>query len=194
LNYTLGQKLKLAIWLFFTKMLIPSARLIRFPIDIRGKQGIFFGKHLTTGKNCRIEAYPESDKKVLIFGNNVQLNDNVHIAARSHVYIGDNVLIASRIFISDITHGSYRNGVTQSSPESIPATRDLTSTPVIIEENVWIGEGVCVLPGAHIGKGSIIGANSVVSKKIPSGCIAVGIPAKVIKKYNYQNNEWEVCH
>jgi lipopolysaccharide O-acetyltransferase len=63
--------------------------------------------------------------------------------------------------------------------------------PVIIEDNVWIGEQVSVLLCVTIGRGSINGANSVVSKSIPSGCIAVGIPARVVKKFNYNNSQWE---
>lgn len=59
-----------------------------------------------------------------------------------------------------------------------------------IGENVWIGENVIVLKGVTIGKGSIIGSASVVTKSIPEGCIAVGSPAKVIKKYNEERQEW----
>ncbi|MBL4677498.1 MAG: hypothetical protein JKY70_15040 [Mucilaginibacter sp.] len=64
--------------------------------------------------------------------------------------------------------------------------------PVIIEDNVWIGETVSVLPGVTIGKGSIIGASAVVTKNIPPYSIAVGNPAKVIKTYNFESNSWEI--
>jgi lipopolysaccharide O-acetyltransferase len=67
----------------------------------------------------------------------------------------------------------------------------LYSSPVIIEENVWIGEYVSILPGVTIGRGSIIGSMSVVNKNIPAFCIAVGAPAKVIKRYNFTTNKWE---
>lgn len=63
-----------------------------------------------------------------------------------------------------------------------PNLRPLVSKgPIIIEENVWIGEMVCILGGVHIGKGSIIGAGSVVTKNIPPYSLACGIPAKVVK-------------
>ena len=63
------------------------------------------------------------------------------------------------------------------------ANRDLhIKGPVLIEDSVWIGDNVVVLSGVTIGKGSVIGANSVVTKDIPPYSMAVGCPAKVIKK------------
>ena len=55
---------------------------------------------------------------------------------------------------------------------------------VVIEDNVWLGDNVCVLPGVTIGKGSVIGANSVVTHSIPPYSIAVGTPAKIVLKDN----------
>jgi len=55
---------------------------------------------------------------------------------------------------------------------------------------VWIGEFVSILPGVKIGKGSIIGANTVVTKSIPENCIAIGAPAKIIKSYNFDLKRW----
>jgi lipopolysaccharide O-acetyltransferase len=72
-----------------------------------------------------------------------------------------------------------------------PQKRPLNSLPVIISKNVWIGESVSILPGVRIGKASIIGANSVVTKDIPDYSIAAGNPAKVIKKYNFATRCWE---
>lgn len=62
--------------------------------------------------------------------------------------------------------------------------------PVVIESNVWLGDNVVVLPGVTIGSGSIIGANSVVSKDVPKNTISVGVPAKVIKEYNFDKEMW----
>lgn len=174
-----------------TKFSIPSARLLRQPIDIRGKKGIDFGKKLTTGYHCRLESFCERGKKSLVFGNNIQINDFVHIAALNEVRIGDNVLIASKVFITDLEHGSYAGNENDSSPDSIVKERPLCSKSVIIKDNVWIGEHVSILPGVTVGENSIIGANSVVTKSIPANSIAVGIPAKVIKQYNFETKRWE---
>ena len=176
-----------------TKLLYPNARIIRFPIDIRNKKNIDLGKNLTTGIGCRIEGFPISDacEVVLKFGENVQMNDYVHITAAKSVEIGDNVLMASKIYISDCSHGSYLGDSNDSSPLTSPIDRPLSVKPVKIENNVWLGEYVSVLPGVTIGQGTIVGANSVVSKSLPPNVIAVGAPAKPIKKFNFETNQWE---
>lgn len=174
-----------------TMFVFKKARLIRFPFDVRGKKYIDIKNGFTTGFGCRIEAYPVTNEQVLFIGENFQMNDYVHITAREKVVIGDNVLLASKIYISDCSHGSYSGDKFDSSPESIPHDRPLFSKPVVIEDNVWLGEFVSVLPGVTIGKGTIVGANSVVSKSLPPYVIAVGTPAKPIKKYNFETQRWE---
>jgi acetyltransferase-like isoleucine patch superfamily enzyme len=119
------------------------------------------------------------------------MNDYVHITAMESVKIGDNVLLASKIYISDCAHGSYSGDKNDSHPAIAPDKRPLYSKPVLIEDNVWLGEFVSVLPGVTIGKGTIVGANSVVSKNLPPYIIAVGTPAKPIKKFNFETNKWE---
>ena len=184
--------LKLILSYLNTKFFYNKSRLIRFPFDVRNKSNINFGIGLTTGVGCRIEAFPQiKDKIVLTFGNNVELNDYVHITAMENVVIGNNVLLASKIYISDCVHGSYAGNENDSNPNIIPSERKLFSNPVFIEDNVWLGEFVSVLPGVKIGKGTIVGANSVVSKSLPDYVIAVGSPAKPIKKFNFQNSRWE---
>lgn len=186
--------LKMCWFYVFTKIFFSGSRIIRLPIDVRNKRFIDFGKKLTTGFGCRLEACPPDKSlniKTLVFGDSVQMNDYVHITAMESVKIGNNVLMASKIYISDCSHGSYAGDTNDCNPKSIPIDRPLFSKPVIIEDNVWLGEFVSVLPGVIIGKGSIIGANSVVSKNIPPNVIAVGIPAKPIKKYNFETQKWE---
>lgn len=172
-----------------TKIFFPKARLIRFPFVCRHKISINLGRNLTTGRNCRIEATSSAAIKKIMLGDNIELNDNVHITGKGSVIVGNNVLIASKVYISDCCHGGY-GGDYHSEPETIPKVRDLTQKNVVIEDNVWLGENVCVLPGSHIGFGSIIGANSTVIGFIPKNCIAVGSPAKVIKAYNPKLKQW----
>jgi len=175
----------------YTKIFFPTARIIRLPFDIRNKKKISIGKNFTTGKGCRIEAiYSQKIKKIIFIGNNVQINDYVHIGAAELLVIKDNVLIASKVFITDHNHGNY-NFLHSDAPSVNPIDRKIFSNPTIIEENVWIGESACILPGVTIGRGSIIGALSVVTKNIPPNSIAVGSPAKVIKIFNNNSNKWE---
>lgn len=183
--------IKLSINLLKTKLFFPKARLIRFPFDIRGKKYIKYGKNFTTGTGCRIEAYKFfNDSPELIIGNNVQINDYVHLACGQSLIIEDDVLIASKVYISDINHGNY-SGENQSFPEEKTKNRKIFSKTVKICENVWIGENAIILPGIEIGKNSIIGAGSVVTKNVPENCIVAGNPAKIIKKYNFGNKKWE---
>ena len=162
---------KLGMNVIKTKIFFPKARLIRFPFDIRGKKYIKYGKNFTTGTGCRIEAY-KFDGKV------------------PNLEIGDNVLIASKVYITDLNHGNY-SGKEQSNPQEIAKERKIYTKPVKIENNVWIGENVSILPGVEIGENAILGANSVVTKNVPKNSIVVGNPAKIIKVYNKNTGKWE---
>ena len=187
-RYALFGSLYLAFCAALTKLRYPNARLIRFPFDIRQRSRIFWGKNFTTGRNCRIEV--ESPNGIIQIGDNFQMNDYCHIAALESVTIGHNVLIASKVFISDLNHGNYSEPLPQDNPEIPPANRLRYAQPVVIEDNVWIGDGVCILAGARVGRGSIIGANSVVTGEIPANSIALGIPARVKKSFNATTGTW----
>lgn len=191
-GYTILGLGKLLFSYIITNFFYSKSRLIRFPFDVRNKSNIDFGIGLTTGVGCRIEAFSKIKENIVLqFGKNVQINDYVHITAMESVKIGSNVLLASKIYISDCSHGSYCGDENDSPPNTIPATRTLFAKPVLIEDNVWLGEFVSVLPGVTIGKGTIVGANSVVAKSLPANVIAVGSPAKPIKKFNFQTSRWE---
>ena len=151
-----------------------------------------FGVSLSIGRGCRIDAFDNGrGEPSLAFGNNVQLNDYVHIVAMDKVTIGNNVLMASHIFISDNSHGSYKGDDSDSCPTVPPIRRDYPTNPIWIGDNTWIGEGVMIMPGTKIGKGCVIGAHSIVRSEIPDYSIAAGNPAKVIKRYNFDNKRWE---
>lgn len=141
-----------------------------------------------------MEVFPQhkTDSPLLRIGENVQINDYVHIAAARSVIIGSRVLIASKVHITDHNHGCYDETSGQlDSPNVPPSERPLFCKAVIIEDDVWLGESAVVLPGVTIGRGSIIGALSTVTKHIPAYSIAVGSPAKVVKRYNLENKTWE---
>lgn len=191
-HYTFWDKVELAWFLLRTKLIDRNIRLIRFPFVLRGRQFVDFGKQLTTGYWCRFEVFPiNNDKnKRLILGNNIQMNDFVHICALEHVEIGDGCLFASHVYISDNSHGRYSGGISESSPNVAPDHREYITAPVKIGKNVWLAEGVIVMPGVSIGDGCIIGAHSVVNKDIPAASIAVGSPARVVKKYDFEKKSW----
>ena len=190
-TYSLSTKLKLAYWLVKTKLICKNARLIRFPFDIRGQKFINLGHQLTTGVNCRLEAFSNDNLPTMLLGTGIQINDYVHICAMENVTIGNNVLIASHVYISDNSHGSYKGNLNDSHPDIAPKDREYITSPVKIGDNVWIGEHVVILPGVTIGKGSVIGANSIVTKNVPEYTIAAGLPAKPIKEFNLTKQIWE---
>lgn len=126
----------------------------------------------------------------MFFGSDVQINDYVHINAMCKVEIGNNVLIASHVYISDNSHGIYKGSPKDSRPDVPPIKRDYYIKPVSIGNNSWICEGVLILPGVKIGIGCILGAHSVVNKNVPDYSIAVGNPAYIIKRYDFSRNGW----
>ena len=180
--------LRLTIDLIFSKIMFPKARIIRRPYYIRNEGTFVYGRGFSTGPGLTIEVFGENAK--LEIGRNMMAYHNLHIGALESVIIGDDVLIASGVYISDHNHGSY-SGEFQSSPFEAPVKRSLTSSPVIIGNNVWIGERASILPGVSIGDGVIIGAGSVVTKSLPNFVIAAGVPAKIIKRFDTEKNIWK---
>ena len=190
-EYSILDMLKMIFFLLRTKLIDRRARLFRFPMVIRGRKNIDFGERLTTGVGCRFDIFPSGDGVTLKFGKDVQLNDYVHIVGMKSIEIGNNVLMASHVFISDNSHGSYKGDDNDSDPNIPPTERNYGLAPIKIGNNVWIGEGVMIMPGVTIGDGCVIGAHSIVSKDVPAYTIAVGTPAKVIKKYDFNLRHWE---
>ncbi len=155
---------------------------IEYPVVTLGEQHITIGNNLSCYARLRLEAYARhlgnEYQPTIIIGNNVSLNYDCHIAAINRVEIGDHVLIGSKVHITDHFHGE----VNRAALLTPPAQRKLISKgPVIIENNVWIGEGVVIMPNVTIGENAIIGANAVVTHDIPANCVAAGVPARVIR-------------
>lgn len=192
-RYSFLDKLQLVWWWFLTKLIDRRCRLVRRPFTLRGGAMVDLGTMLTTGVGCRIEAFRTGDdeKKKIRFGHRVQINDYVHISALDSVTIGDDVLVASHVYISDNSHGEYgkfEKGGT--SPETPPCERPYYVSPVNIGARVWLGEGAMVLPGVTIGDGAIVGAHSVVNTDVPVNTIVAGAPARAIKQWDSAQNKW----
>ena len=175
-------------WLFHTRVAIP--------LDARtgGEECIRMGKDCHFGTHLWLEAVTEYEGKKLhpeiILGDRVSIGEFVHIGATTRIEIGDDVLMGSKIYITDHNHGVYA-GAVQSSPDEPPSKRVLTEgRPIRIGARVWIGEFVTILPGVTIGEGSIIGTHSTVTHDIPKNSIAVGSPARVIKQWDATQEKW----
>jgi acetyltransferase-like isoleucine patch superfamily enzyme len=136
------------------------------------------------GNNCIVEDFATVNNGVgdVFIGNNVGVGlSNVIIGP---VKLGNYVMLAQNIVISGLNHG-YEN-VTMP-----PRIQKVVTKQITIEDEVWIGANCVITAGVTIGKHAIIGAGSVVTKDIPQFSVAVGNPARVIKKYNFETKSWE---
>ncbi len=110
----------------------------------------------------------------ILIGNNVNIGRYCIISSWYKIVIEDNVLFSSMIWITDHQHEfDLRSPVNHSNSNNLK--------PIIIKSGTWIGNKVTIMQGVTIGKNCVIGANSVVTKNIPDGCVAAGVPAKIIK-------------
>ncbi len=155
---------------------------IEAPYKVINPQYIFISNNFHSWHHCRIEAIDHYEdvnySPKISIGSNVSIGPYFHIGCINEVTIGDHVLIGSKVFITDHAHGSAQYDDIDLAPER----RKLSSKgAVIIENNVWIGDGVCILPNVKIGKNAIIGANSVVTQNVAPNTIVGGVPAKLLK-------------
>ena len=155
------------------------------PFVMSGHKYIFIEENFRARARLQLEAVSmhlgNKYQPHIKIGKNVSINYDVHIACINNIVIGDNVLIGSKVLITDHFHGQ----AIKSEITTPPSERYLyTKGPVVIQDNVWIGEQVVILPGVTIGKNSIVGAGSVVTKSVPDNCVVAGNPSKVIKRLN----------
>ena len=165
---------------------ICNGSVIRYPsIRIEGP-GISIGQNSYIGKNAVITTWRTKlyEKPQIIVGNGTNIGQNCHITAINRIEIRS-IKEFNRKRMNNLEGSELSKEM-----KSDPNTRILVSKgPVIIEDNVWIGDKATICPNVRIGEGSIIGANTVVTKSIPSYSVAVGNPARIIKSFdNYVAN------
>ena len=154
---------------------------IRRGLRVNRPKNIVLGNHVMIGRLSRLSCY--DDGKINI-EDRCYIGQFFSVMAGGNVTIKQDTLIASYVAIIGENHSM--------NPECGVKYGDqpLIKQNVEIGENCWIGEKVVILPGVKIGEWSIIGAGSVVNRTIPAYSIAVGNPAKVIKKYDFDIKEW----
>ena len=118
--------------------------------------------------------------KVLIGNNSIIGLSNVIIGP---VTVGNNVLFAQHVVLSGLNH-NYQD------VSKAPVEQGITTREIIIEDNVWIGANTTITAGVSIGKHSVIGAGSVITKNVPPYSVVAGNPGKILKQYNIEQNTW----
>ncbi len=158
------------------------------------------GKRVTIRPRTRIDILPFNK---CVIGNDSTIEDfstinngvgDIRIGERTRigmsnvligpVTIGNDVMFAQNIVLSGLNH-SFED---ISLP---PSVQKVSTAEIIVEDEVWIGANAVITAGVRIGKHSVIGAGSVVTKNIPPYSVAVGNPAKIVKQYNPENKKWE---
>jgi len=178
----------------------PKNVRIDLPRTIVNPEKMFLGNDIWLGPGSLLIAitrYPTApmqhpEKKLfnqrfepkITIGNRVTSTANLQIAAMEEIVIEDDVLFASNINITDGLHG-YENA-----NEPYKYQKMFRIAPIRVKRGCWIGQNVVILPGVTIGEFTIIGANSVVTRSIPDRCIAVGSPARVVKKWDETTQMW----
>jgi acetyltransferase-like isoleucine patch superfamily enzyme len=134
------------------------------------------GGSIVIGKNCEIHDF----SMILTSGGDISIGDNCSVNPFTIIYgvggasIGNNVRIAAHTVIVPGNHNPGNDDL------SI-CQAGITKKGVRIDDNVWIGAGVRILDGVHIGRNTIVGAGSVVTNSLPPNATVVGVPAKVQK-------------
>jgi len=160
-----GKKIK---FLGFSRISRAHKSQITIGNNCKFRSGYFFNK-MGINKKCYLATLKEGAE--IVIGDNVGMSGAV-VTSAGKVSIGNNVLLGAESFITDYDwHGTKFD------------MRSRPSAPkeVVIEENVWIGYNAIVLKGVRIGKNSVIGANSVVTKDVPENVIAAGNPCRIVK-------------
>lgn len=148
---------------------------------------VWLGAHVYIGRNDRIEGVPYYNGRtytpLIILHDRVSIQQNSHLTCAEKIEIGANTAIAANVTITDINH-PYED-ITK------PIERQpLDVKPVTIGEDCKIYNNCVILPGVNIGKHCCIGANSVVTHDVPDYSVAVGSPARVIKRYSFEEKKW----
>lgn len=171
------------VYKLLLKKLGPSSRLVKCKID--GPSRISIGTKVFINAYGWLACEPLTGNKdcSLSIGDGTYIGRFSHIYATSSIRIGNKVLLADKVYLSDNLHG-HKN-------ISIPVIDQPVEqiNPVVIEDGAWIGENACII-GASVGKNAVIGANAVVTKDVPDFCVAVGAPAYIIKRYDFELKDW----
>lgn len=168
-------------------------RLFGFAYLKRGKGSVIYRSvrkdlppfnRFSLGKYSVVEDFSCLNNAVgdLIIGNYTRIGLRNTIIGP--VYIGDHVNLAQNVTVTGLNHNYLDT-------EKRIDEQGISTEPVTIEEDVWVGANSVILPGVTLGKHSVVAAGSIVSHSVPPYSVCAGCPAKVIKTYNFETKKWE---
>jgi acetyltransferase-like isoleucine patch superfamily enzyme len=151
--------------------------VLMLPLRVSGERRIYVGDRVYVGAGSWLQTLPDgnSEAVAISIGSGTSIAGNCVISAVRQVVLEEDVLFARNVYVSDHIH-KY------SQPEVPILDQGVDKiSPVLIKRGAWLGQNVVVCPGVTIGRGAVVGANSVVNQDIPDYCVAVGAPARVLK-------------
>jgi acetyltransferase-like isoleucine patch superfamily enzyme len=157
------------------------------PLRFANLRFIHLGDGVTINRDCWIHALspgPDAPEPRLQIGAFSSIGMGATISAAREVVLGRRVVLARNVYISDHSH-AYEDVTRAVLDQGIS---DIS--PTWIGDDTWLGQNVCVLAGVHIGRHCVIGANSTVTRDIPDYSVAVGSPARVIRQYDTERQQW----
>lgn len=156
------------VWLGPGSLLQPVRRFPRPPLWPRSKP----------------QTFEQTFEPRIVIGNRVTSSGSLTLAAHESIVVEDDVMFAANVHLTDGFHGF------ENADEPYCYQPIFRIAPIVIKRGCWIGQNAVILPGVTVGEMSIIGANSVVTKDIPARSIAVGAPARVIRKWEEGSRKW----
>jgi acetyltransferase-like isoleucine patch superfamily enzyme len=166
---------------FFAQFGLPS--YIGKPLFLMNTRRMHIGKHVRIFPGMRAECHGAGQ---LFVSDNVSIGQGFHVIATDDLHIGTGCLISGSVFITDTDHTfDHIDTPVFDQPNKVSPTR--------IGENCFLGIGVRIQAGTTLGKGCVVGANSVVRGNFPDHCVIVGAPARVIKRYDPVSGQWQRC-
>jgi acetyltransferase-like isoleucine patch superfamily enzyme len=150
---------------------------LTYPVRLSGEDRISIGDSVFVGADCWLQALPDAENRAVAIsiGSGTSIVGACVISAVRGVVLEDKVLLARNVYISDHMH-KYSQSTTPILEQGLDKIR-----PVLIKRGAWLGQNVVVCPGVTIGRGAVVGANSVVTQDIPDFSVAAGAPARVVK-------------
>lgn len=153
------------------------------PTDIEGKMRYMKETFAECGEGCYIELpfHANWGGRNVHFGSYVYANFGLTLVDDDHIFVGDRVKFGPHVTITTAGHPV--------DPE-LRARGLQFNREVRIGNNVWVGAGALIMPGVTVGDNSVIGAGSVVTRDVPPGVVAVGVPCSVLREIGYRDREY----